>query len=73
MFYSLAPGYFETTVHHIEAGQFLPHSSIRFPQNGCISCPQLGLCLGDPQLIESKLIRPGASDFDWFNDPCYLS
>jgi PD-(D/E)XK nuclease superfamily protein len=56
----------EATVSQIEAGQFMPHSGIRFPQNGCTSCPQLGLCLGNAQLIESKLIRrPGASDLDW--------
>ena len=59
----------EATASHIEAGEFMPHSGIRFPQNGCISCPQLGLCLGNQQLIESKLIRrPGASDLDWLND-----
>jgi hypothetical protein len=59
----------DLTVSHIEAGEFLPHSGIRFPQNGCISCPQLGLCLGNPQLIESKLVRrPGASDLDWLNE-----
>jgi hypothetical protein len=32
----------DSTVRHIEAGEFLPHSGIRFPQNGCLSCPQLG-------------------------------
>lgn len=59
----------EATVSHIEAGEFLPHSGIRFPQNGCISCPQLGLCLGNQELIDSKLIRrPGASDLDWLNE-----
>jgi hypothetical protein len=59
----------EVTVSHIEAGEFQPHSGIRFPQNGCISCPQLGLCLGNQQLVESKLIRrPGASDLDWLNE-----
>jgi len=59
----------ETTVSHIEGGEFLPHSGIRFPQNGCISCPQLGLCLGNQQLVESKLVRrPGASDLDWLNE-----
>jgi len=59
----------ETTVSHIEAGEFAPHSGIRFPRNGCVSCPQLGLCLGNQQLVESKLIRrPGASDFDWLNE-----
>jgi len=58
----------EATVSQIEGGQFLPHSGIRFPQNGCTSCPQLGLCLGNQQLIESKLVRrPGASDLDWLD------
>jgi hypothetical protein len=58
----------EATVSQIEAGQFLPHSGIRFPQNGCVSCAQLGLCLGDQQLVASKLIRrAGASDLDWLD------
>ena len=57
-----------TTISQIEAGQFLPHSGIRFPQNGCVSCAQLGLCLGNQQLVEAKLIRrPGASDLDWLD------
>ena len=57
-----------TTVSQIESGHFLPHSGIRFPQNGCVSCPHLGLCLGDQQLMDSKLIRrPGASDLDWID------
>ena len=56
------------TISQIEAGQFLPHSGIRFPQNGCVSCAQLGLCLGNPQLVDAKLIRrPGASDLDWLD------
>jgi hypothetical protein len=59
----------EATASHIEAGEFLQHSGIRFPQNGCVSCPQLGLCLGNQQLVESKLIRrPGASDLDWLDE-----
>jgi hypothetical protein len=58
----------ETTVNQIEAGQFLPHSGIRFPQNGCVSCAHLGMCLGDQQLVDSRLIRrPGASDLDWID------
>src|SRR5271168_3081816 len=58
----------ETTVEQIEAGLFLPHSGIRFPQNGCVSCSHLGICLGDQQLLDSKLIRrPGASDLDWID------
>jgi hypothetical protein len=59
----------EATASHIEAGEFLPHSGIRFPQNGCISCPQLGLCLGNQHLVDSKLVRrPGAADLDWLNE-----
>ena len=58
----------DTTVNQIEAGHFLPHSGIRFPQNGCVSCPHLGICLGDQQLMDTKLIRrPGASDLDWID------
>ena len=58
----------EASITQIEAGQFPPHSGIRFPQNGCVSCAQLGLCLGDQQLVASKLIRrPGASDLDWLD------
>jgi len=58
----------ETTVDQIEAGQFLPHSGIRFPQNGCVSCSHLGICLGDQKLLDEKLIRrPGASDLDWID------
>jgi hypothetical protein len=56
----------EETTGRIEAGQFLPHSGIRFPQNGCVSCPYLGLCLGNQPLVDAKLVRlPGASDLDW--------
>jgi hypothetical protein len=56
------------TVSQIEAGQFLPRIGIRFPQNGCVSCAQLGHCLGNQQMVEAKLIRrPGASDLDWLD------
>jgi len=58
----------ESTVNQIETGQFLPHSGIRFPQNACVSCSHLGVCLGDQQLVDSRLIRrPGASDLDWID------
>jgi hypothetical protein len=61
----------ESTTSQIESGQFLAHSGIRFPQNGCMSCAQLGLCLGNQPLIDSKLIRrPGASDLDWLSELC---
>jgi hypothetical protein len=59
----------KTTIGQIEAGQFAPHSGIRFPQNGCVSCSHLGLCLKKQTLIASKLIRrPGASDLDWLDE-----
>ena len=58
----------ESTVRQIRSGQFSPHSGIRFPQSGCVSCAQLGLCLENQPLIDAKLIRrPGASDLDWLD------
>jgi hypothetical protein len=57
------------TIDQIETAQFLPHSGIRFPQNGCISCPYLGLCLANQKLIDARLVRrTGASDLDWINE-----
>jgi hypothetical protein len=59
----------EGTVSQIESGQFPPHSGIRFPQNGCMSCSHLGLCLDSQELITTNLIRkPGASTLDWLDD-----
>ena len=58
----------QNTIGQLESGQFPTHSGIRFPQNGCVSCPHLGLCLDNQQLIEANLIRrPGASDLDWLD------
>ena len=62
-------GLVETTVGQIEAGQFVFHSGIRFPQNGCVSCPHLGLCLKNQHLIDTHLVRNiGASDLDWLDE-----
>ncbi len=59
----------ETIIGQIESGQFFPHSGIRFPQNGCLSCCHLGLCLENQALIRANLIRrPGASDLDWLDE-----
>jgi hypothetical protein len=59
----------ETTVGQIEAGHFASHSGIRFPQNGCLSCCHLGLCLSNQQLVDVNLIRKaGASDLDWLDE-----
>ncbi|MGH7868745.1 MAG: PD-(D/E)XK nuclease family protein, partial [Candidatus Dormibacteraceae bacterium] len=58
----------ETTASQIQTGQLLPHSGIRFPQNGCVSCSHLGLCLGDQAIVDRKLVRqPGASELDWLD------
>ena len=59
----------EATVSQIESGQFPPHSGIRFPQNGCMSCSHLGLCLDNQEMIAANLMRrPGASDLDWLDE-----
>jgi hypothetical protein len=59
----------ETTASQIETAHFDSHSGIRFPQNGCVSCSHLGLCLGNEQLIAANLIRKaGASDLDWLDE-----
>jgi PD-(D/E)XK nuclease superfamily protein len=59
----------ETTVGQIEGAQFPSHSGIRFPQNGCVSCAHLGLCLNNQQLIDANLVRKsGASDLDWLDE-----
>jgi hypothetical protein len=59
----------ETIIKQIEVGQFNPHSGIRFPQNGCVTCSHLGLCLNNEQLIGANLIRKaGASDLDWLDE-----
>jgi len=56
-------------IEQIEAAQFPPHSGIRFPQNGCVSCSHLGLCLGDQKLIDANLIRTaGANDLAWLDE-----
>jgi hypothetical protein len=58
----------EATVHQIETARFPSRLGIRFPQNGCVSCAHLGLCLGNEALVGTKLIRqPGAADLDWLD------
>src|SRR5215469_3689452 len=58
----------EDTVRRIEAAQFLPHSGIRFPQNSCISCPYVGLCLGRQELVDANLIRRPGEDLGWLDE-----
>jgi PD-(D/E)XK nuclease superfamily len=59
----------QTTIGQIESAQFPSHSGIRFPQNGCVSCPHLGLCLGNQTLIDGNLIRTsGVNDLAWLDE-----
>ena len=59
----------ETTIRQIEGAQFPSHSGIRFPQNGCVSCSHLGLCLGNQSLIDANLIRTaGGNDLVWLDE-----
>ena len=59
------------TVGQIESGHFLPHSGIRFPQNPCLSCSYLGLCLDKQDLVESRLIRRPGGSFGVFDELAY--
>jgi hypothetical protein len=47
----------QETIERIESAHFLPRSGIRFPQNGCMSCSYLGLCLGNQELAASQIVR----------------
>jgi PD-(D/E)XK nuclease superfamily len=58
-----------TTIGQIESALFPSHTGIRFPQNGCVSCSHLGLCLHNQEMIDSSLIRtPGAHALAWLDD-----
>ncbi len=58
----------EDTVSQIESAQFLPRPGIRFPQNGCTSCPYLGLCLQNQPLIDGKLVRGARGELGWLDE-----
>ena len=57
----------EDTIRQIEAAGFLPHSGIRFPNNGCVSCPFIGLCLCNDDLVRSKLLQKRGGELDWID------
>ena len=61
----------EDTVKRTEAGQFLPHSGVRFPQNPCSTCPFLGLCLDQRELIDAALVRKPGVDLGQFDELAY--
>jgi hypothetical protein len=57
------------TIRQIESGLYLPHTGVRFPQNGCVSCACQGLCLDQPDLVQLKLQRrPGGEALDWLDE-----
>ena len=62
----------EDTIQRIEAGHFMPHSGIRFPQNPCRSCPYVGLCLGKQAMADARLVRrTGAENLGWLDELNY--
>ena len=61
----------EDTVLRIESGLFLPQSGIRFPQNPCTTCPFLGLCLDQHDLVVAGLIRKPGVDLGLFDELAY--
>lgn len=58
----------EDTIAQIESAHFLPHSGIRFPNNGCTSCPFIGLCLCKRDLVAGSLVQSRGNTFDWINE-----
>ena len=61
----------EDTVRGVESGLFLPHSGIRFPQNPCTTCPFVGLCLEQRELIDAALVRKPGVDLGLFDELGY--
>ncbi len=60
-----------STLRQIEAAQFPARSGIRFPQNGCLSCSHLGLCLGKQDMVDTRLIRRPGGDLGWLDELDY--
>ena len=61
----------EDTIRRIESGHFMPHSGIRFPQNPCTTCSYIGLCLGQQELAQNRLVRRPGEDLGWLDELCY--
>jgi hypothetical protein len=58
----------EDTVRRIRSRLFFPHSGIRFPQNPCVACSFIGLCLGTRDLVETGLVRETGVDLGLFDE-----
>ena len=61
----------EDAVRRIDSGLFLPQSGIRFPQNPCTSCPFVGLCLDQRDLVDTALLRKPGVDLGLFDELAY--
>ena len=61
----------EDAVRRIESGLFLPQSGICFPQNPCTSCPFVGLCLNQRELVDLSLLRKPGVDLGLFDELAY--
>jgi hypothetical protein len=61
----------EQTIDSIESGVFHCRSGIRFPQNGCVTCSYLGLCLGNNDLTDRNLIQRPGEDLGWIDELPY--
>ena len=61
----------DDAVRRIESGLFLPQSGIRFPQNPCTTCPFVGLCLDQSELVETALLRKPGVDLGLFDELAY--
>ena len=57
-----------SAIRQIETAHFPARSGIRFPQNGCLSCSHLGLCLGKQELVDAQLIRRPGGDLGWLDE-----
>ena len=44
-------------VREMEGGHFYPRSGIRYPNNQCLNCAYVGLCLRQKRLVEDKLVK----------------
>ena len=61
----------EDTVRDVESGLFLLHSGIRFPQNPCTTCPFVGLCLDQRDLVDAALVHKPGVDLGLFDELSY--
>lgn len=57
----------QDTIAQIESARFLPHSGIRFPNNGCTTCPFIGLCLCRHDLVNGRLVQQRGRELDWID------